>query len=700
MNFQTFLYENKIEYVEDIKIFEWLDEHLQDVKTVLSNKKVRYFNCPAAFDIEVSSFEDNGEKRACMYLWAFGFNGGVIYGRTWEQLTGLFAGIADTLGLNENRHLIVYVHNLAYEFQFIRKRFEWENVFSLRDRKPVKAITKNGIEFRCSYLLTGYNLEHLGKQLRKYKTEKAVGDLDYSKVRHSKTPITEKELFYQAQDVRVVMAYIKECIEKEQTVANIPLTKTSYVRRYCRNNCLYIKGEHHKRNRSYKQIMDTLTLTPEQYEMLKRAFAGGFTHANAFYSCKTIRGVSSFDFTSSYPAVMVAKKFPMSKPEERKIESADELQKYLSNYCCLFDVEFCGIYPRLFFDHPISVSKCFVKENVQTDNGRVVSADRIQTTITEQDFAIIRDFYEWQNIRIGKFYTMQKGYLPTPFIKSILDLYHDKTTLKGVEGKEAEYMNSKEMLNSCYGMCVTDIVRDEIIYNGEWGIEAANVEKSIERYNKSKTRFLFYPWGVWVTAHARRALFSGIKAFGDDYIYSDTDSIKARNAEAHEDYISTYNEQITKELQAACLYHNLPVEACSPETIKGIKKPLGVWDYEGKYDLFKTLGAKRYLTAKNGDLTLTISGVNKKDGANYLRSVYGELETIFAAFDDGLYFPAGKTGKNTHSYIDEETRGTVTDYRGETAEYHELSSVNLSPADYSLSIYKLYLDYLKGFRYE
>ena len=44
-----------------------------------------YYNIPCAFDIEVSSFYYNGEKRACMYIWQFGILNWVTYGRTWEE---------------------------------------------------------------------------------------------------------------------------------------------------------------------------------------------------------------------------------------------------------------------------------------------------------------------------------------------------------------------------------------------------------------------------------------------------------------------------------------------------------------------------------------------------------------------------------------------------------------------------------------
>ena len=79
--------------------------------------------------------------------------------------------------------------------------------------------------------------------------------------------------------------------------------------------------------------------------------------------------------------------------------------------------------------------------------------------------------YKWEDLIVANFRIFEKAYLPKDFVLSILTLYKDKTELKGIESKYMEYMIAKENLNSCYGMCVTDICRDEISYNKEWKAE-------------------------------------------------------------------------------------------------------------------------------------------------------------------------------------------------------------------------------------
>ena len=684
---------------------------MRDADIVSTNKKERYYNIPCAFDIETTSFfrtsGNEEEKAAIMYVWSFGLCGNVIIGRTWEQFVDMLKTLADVMDLDRELRLICYVHNLSFDFSFLHPWLDFTKVFAISSRKPVYALTTLGVEFRCSYLLSGKSLEKLGNDLRKYKVQKMVGDLDYSLIRHTETPLTEKELGYVSNDVRVVMAYIQETIEREGDITKIPLTKTGYVRRYCRNSCFYEDGKPHSKSAKrldYLQIMSRLTIEVNEYKQLKRAFQGGFVHANPFYSGKIVKDVTSFDFTSSYPAVMLSEKFPMGKAEKVGPMSPDEFKRNLKLYCCMFDVRFTNLQSKRYQDSYISISRCRNVDTPTINNGRIVAANSLVTTITEQDFTIIEAFYTWDKIEVFNFKRYKRDYLPTDFVKAIIKLYQDKTTLKGVEGKEVDYLLSKEMLNSCYGMCVTDIVREEYGYSygdHKWKEpEEPDYFTAILKYNKSKSRFLSYPWGVWVTAYARRNLFTGIIACDMDYIYSDTDSIKIINAERHKPYIEKYNQWITEKLYRAMDYHGIPHEEIEPLTIKGKKKPLGVWDFDGHYSRFKTVGAKRYLTedAETGKITLTVSGLNKQNAVEYMVRIQGPTENpgIFDWFTNGLYVPPDSTGKQTHTYIDTPREGELVDYTGKRAHYYERAGVHLGPADYSLGLSREYIDYILG----
>lgn len=683
---------------------------ITEFETIKTNKKITYYNIPCAFDIETTSLTVRQEKRAFMYEWSFSLLGYVLTGRTWEEFMNLYKLLVKKLDLSIFQRLIIYVHNLNFEFQFIRNRFEWDGVFAMKERKPIKATTVDGIEFRCSYLLSGYSLEVVGKNLLKYKVRKLKGDLDYSLIRNYKTPLTEKELSYCVNDVLVVTAYIQELIEREGDITKIPLTKTGFVRRACRNSCLY-EGNHKKNTdkfHKYRNFIKPLSLTVDEYNICRLAFQGGFTHANAMYSNQKLGKVGSFDECSAYPSVMVCEKFPMTKPFPIQIQSYKHFMTMIKQKCCMFRIEFFNLKSTFLYENYLSKSHCADIINGKFNNGRVVEAEHLSTVMTEQDFLTVRQVYKWDSMIIHEFYMFGKGYLPTDLVKTILDFFKKKTTLKDVKGKEAEYLESKEKLNSCYGMMVTDIYRDEIIYDGgtePWKKEKPNAEEEISKYNRSVKRFLYYPWGVWVTAYARRNLWRAILEFKEDYVYSDTDSVKGLNIERHKKFIEDYNVEVTKKIEEALTYHKIPLEEASPKTIEGKTKRLGIWEFEGMYEHFKTLGAKRYMIEKEKCLTvddtdynysLTVSGLNKKTAIPYLYKLY--KDNIFSAFEEELYIPPDYTGKLTHTYIDYEEVGKqieiVTDYLGNSAVCEEYSSIHLSKADYTLDITQEYLDYI------
>lgn len=681
--------------------------------TTHRHKRIEYLDFITAFDTETTSFEINGVSLGTMYCWMFGMEGSVMIGRTWEQLKEFLKYLAYVYKLNpEKRRLIVYVHNLGFDFQFFRKHFEWYDVFAREERTPMYACTKTGIEFRCSYILTNSSLATVGKNLIRCPVEKRVGDLDYSLIRTWATPLTQTEIGYCINDVLVLMALIYDRrVQERFNIAKIPLTQTGYARRECRSECLYKDSKHFK----YLELMRNLTLTEHEYRIAKLAFAGGFTHASPYRVGEVGRNLYSFDFTSSYPAVIVAEKYPMGKGVEidpQSLKSLDELNEMCIDYCCLMVLEFEEIHAMTQQDFYISESRCEAKDP-DAFNGRIAEASYLRIALTDIDWEIIKQCYRWKRVRVVSLWRYKKAYLPTPYIRTVLQLYKAKTELKGVAGEEENYARAKELLNALYGMMATQIDRAEITYTEDqtWKPEEVDLLDMLQKYNSDTRRFISYLWGCYVTAYARRNLWSAILNLGCDYWYSDTDSVKVSNYTEHQKYFDNYNVWITKRLEKACDYHQIPYEYIRPKTIKGVEKPLGVWDNEGLMPRFKTLGAKRYLyTTLNKDkreiLHITCAGVAKKPAIKYLWFKYRNLDSIFEAFEDGLRFPGSymvnghkrsATGKSTHLYCDHEFDCDLTDYLGYTAPIHELSCINLSDADYNLGISGAFFEFLKNY---
>ena len=670
---------NDIEFVPDVK------------------KKAYYANIPISFDIETTSVTtDDGDKSAFMYIWQMSFNGHAIYGRTWSSWETLLAYMVDTFCIDDSYRFAIYVHNLAYEFQFIRKFFDWDLVFARQRRKPIFARC-GSLEFRCSYMLSNASLAFVGSHLHKYKIEKLDGDLDYSLIRHSATELTPTELLYCRNDVLVVTSYIQELIEEEGDITRIPYTSTGFVRNDYRNACFAYGAE-------YKSLMKSLKIPhPDFYSQLKRAFMGGFTHASALHSNQILEKVESRDIASDYPTIMCSEKeFPMETFRYvGNIMFPKLFYNYIDNYCCIFDIEFTELKPRVLQESWLSYSKCITSEDVVRNNGRIVSASKVYTTLTNIDFEIVSDFYTWDTIKVSSMWIAMKGYLPKPIIETTLDYYERKTKLKGVEGEKVAYMKSKNRLNAGFGMMVTDIAGECFEYQGEtWFESYASLEDTVSQYNRDNQRFLYYPWGLWVTALARKRLARAILELGEDYVYADTDSVKFlvnKNYDHHVTFFEHDNLKTQVKLRDMCIYYNLPSTITAPADPSGKKHPLGEWELDASYDLFKTCGAKRYIyTIKQADgrskLSLTVSGLKKEPAIDYFISSYGTAwRAILDVFGEGLSIPPENTGKMLLTYIDDERLVEVEDYLGDTAYVGVPCGVHMEPEGFNMSIKEEYL---------
>lgn len=746
---------------------KWLEQLAPNLQTVTKRKhkeSYQIINVPAAFDIETSSWLEvggqvvprailraaiddaatdterrkaiealeNAKKRACLTCWQIGIDGVAWLGRTWDELREMWETTRDVLGLNEGRRLVVYVHNLGYEFQWLYRRPEYRpnmvDVFAVRARYPVSArLSGYGIELRDSLILSGLSLEKTGEELQTYQIGKLVGAWDYKLIRTTETPLTDDEKQYAIQDVLVVMAYIAERMDAEGGYLDkLPMTHTGYVRRDCKRRTVCQKD---KLARQYYQLrMQTMTVDDVEYEHLRATYQGGYTHANPDKVGKLLANVGSYDFTSSYPARLVADYYPMGKlvvGAHDDPDDAAEFARWLNEYCVMFRVTLINCRPKPGVRvHILSESKCEIegkrkivyggKMTEMDDNGRVYAADKVTTWVTELDFASIKECYDCDSMyyHTGTFTRYQRGRLPKELIDCVMSYYVGKTKFKGVSGKEIEYGLAKAMLNSIYGALVMAIIRlSDKCEDGHWATpeELMNDPDNapgaqLWSYNEDKYRWTTYSWGVWCTAHARRALIRGLLAAGDAAIYADTDSIKylmdvaAKNG--FYDWVERDNLATKEKMEAAMAYYGYDPDAWQPkDEVKHERHPLGYWDPEEPYELFKTLGSKRYMVkydhnvkGTNSPYQVTIAGANKQKATEWI----SEQADPFAVFAPGMEIPAESSGRNVHSYIDEEIAGTVTDHLGNSAEYHEYGAINITESEYTLSMSSSFLSMLSG----
>ena len=576
--------------------------------------------------IAKETFYDDKEVYSLCYIWQVGVNDMIFYGRYLSELKECLQELSEKADFKK----IIYVHNLSHDIMFLMNiiNFDEDNVFCRKPYKIIKAFAPEyNVEFRCSYFLTRLSLANWGKQIG---LDKAVGDLDYNLIRTPLTPLTKQELFYCERDVQVMYKGLLRYREKYGTMENIPLTQTGEVRLAYKQKI--------KNNLSLQKTLQKLNPTEEEYTILKKIFRGGDTHANYLHVNKVLKNVHSYDIASSYPFALISERYPMSpwkklsKLHKKDIDSA--------HFAYMLKVEITDL-KESHSCHYLSESKCEAVTGEVLDNGRLLKADKVVTWVTEIDLEIIEKCYNCGKIKILDAYKSRKKRLPKELVLFILELFHNKTTLDGVSGKEALYLQAKQIINSLYGMCVTDMINDVIELHQDAGIyttEKANFNDSVQPFlEKPYKNFVSYSWGVWCTAYARYNLWTAILHIGDNVVYYDTDSVKYLGN--YDTFFNEYNKAAYEKAMTLISDYNVDIKAVKPS---GKVKVLGSYEDEGNYLEFKTLGAKRYafkkLNEQGNTMTgLTVSGVSKK-AVKYL---YNNLNN----FNDGMEFPMHLSGK-------------------------------------------------------
>lgn len=583
-----------------------------------SQNKHRILNVFTAFDIETSTIWLNDDHsqydvHSFMYVWQFQLEEYTIKGRTWKEYFDWLAILQEAIGrirsdngLSDNPLLVIWVHNLAYEWTFLSGLYPFRNdeIFFRDVRKPIYCRMFDTFEYRCSYIQSNLSLAALCKQTG-VKQKLSGQTFDYNKVRFPWTPLSDFEEEYTTVDVESLVAAMKYRVSKGgDNLQTVPLTSTGYVRRECKEAL----KDHY---------LDLRELKPgeKEYRLLRKAFRGGNTHANRYYVNQIVSDVYSYDISSSYPTQQLTHKFPIrpfkwldftQKTAKRRM---DRVNLFIGmGYAVVGTYQFKHI--RLHNHREpipyISLSRCQAMgdEDIDLllDNGRVMECAYMEISLTEIDLAIVLEQYDFEEIDVIEAMVAQKDFLPESYRAVIQDYYNRKTSLKGDDSEDGQYMyvKSKNMLNAVYGMSATDPVHQEIEYlDGEYKVSSYEDFTQDELLKLLKNAAFPYQWGVYTTALARKQLQDAIRLCGDRIVYCDTDSVKTLGNIP----IQKLNDKLLKLAIQNKAY---------ADDMNGKRHYIGLFESDGHYDRFITQGAKRYAYESDGQMGITVAGVSKK----------------------------------------------------------------------------------------
>ena len=620
----------------------------------MTNLKIKFNNTTQktviSFDTESTTvFSENGvdwkpfdktkngdyynecEKISFCYCWCFGILNGdkyeTVIGRTADELKTVFENIGKT-----EKQIIIWIHNLAYDFQYLRSFFKFKNVFSKTKTQIMYAeMADYNIVFRDSLMLSGLKLEKVS-DIYNINCRKLTGNLDYNKIRTYKTELTDDELKYIKNDCEIVCRYISLELEKWKTQKRIPLTKTGKVRRDFKT---YLKQINKYSHIDWPVMISKMNDTADSYEIVQNAKAGGYVHANKKYVGKILENVYSYDKKSFYPSILISEKFPVEF--FRKIENKD-LNECLNdeNHSYIFKLCLKNLKSKVDMSF-LSLCQFQSEWNTKTDNGKIISGNGY-ITLTDADLKTVMKTYSGE-FEIYEIWMAKKDYLPFQIIHFICDLY-EKKEYYGNLRDTAEYKSDKWKyydtmrtltkidLNSVFGMMLTQNLKEimTVYENDEWH-EIYNTQQQIKRklFDDRYNTFFSQSWGIFTMSYARNILFNTI--LETDTVYSDTDCVKTTKKYD----MTKYNNEYDEKLKNMCGKYGIDINK-----IYGI----GHFVLENEYKQFKTLGAKKYVYIdEKNETKAVVSGISPDSVENVIN---GNLEK----FKDGMEFGYDSNCKN------------------------------------------------------
>ena len=710
--------------------------NIEDLKLKSEKYKGGYLSIGVAFDIETTSYYSIKHDRelATMYVWQLGINKDTIIGRTWTDFVLVLEQL-NKYAESKNGTILCLVHNLSFEFQFIKSIFDWNknkdgypDIFAKDDRTILYARWKN-IEFRDTLALTSMPLSSFKKNFG-LSIGKLKGDLDYSLLRHSKTNINKQELAYCINDVQILTEFFHKYIEETylKNKKQIPLTSTGIVR-------AEIKEEFNKMDKESKRKMlrriQNAQPSEAMYKFMRQfVFRGGYVHANTT-ACNYLweESFDSYDLKSAHPAQMLQRKFSWKYNKRNKSQFPKVLELARTN-----DYGFLGIFK--FYNiccsgfHSLESKNKIIDASLDAvyENGRLVCASWVKVGLIHTDFFNYEDLYTWDRYECTVLYQAKLEPLPDYVRKIVLKYF----TLKETLPKDSlEYMLSKRKLNSCFGMAATSLPVHELIFNEDLNeFEASAISRTYDEL----TRYLIMlpQWAIEIAAYTRRDIVKSVKACGFDSMYYDTDSNKIKNPQFYKDFFENFNKEKMEANEAMEVY----------DFDRSLFSRIGCFEKEYTGTRFKVLGAKRYLVEHNGEIQCTVAGMVKgsleeycikkqiehiqKDIPNHvlyeikdfhstnietyksalIREIYTYMyeqekhPLIWDLFNDGLELPAGESKKKTTVYYDQQFSDILTDYEGNTSEVYEGSCVAIIDIPFTMSMELEFINRIEAMRVE
>lgn len=398
----------------------------------------KYAESPEFTAFQRGREKDRTDVAAVTWAHMWCIDGHFYMARTMEQASAIFDQIA---AADPAEYKIIWVHNLKYDFAAaILNIFDDLEIFA-RTRRDVMIARSDSykIEFRCSYKLLNTSLEKAAETLG---TETQKGKLDYNALRGTNTPLTDEEIDYCRGDVVALYEIMKIYKQRYKRLERIPHTSTGIIRREVKKKCS---------PDLFKRTARSQPKTTAAFLLQTSAFFGGYVHANAAHVGDYVKNVQQVDLASAYPAAMLLCPYPSGEMWDVPPTSWEK-HKNDPSFLWIARIVFSNVTAKG-FNSFLSVSRLMnTGIDAAVDNGRLRSAPLVDVFLTSVDYQTFIENYDFDCEVCIEACVGRKAPLEDSFRRYVLELYQRKTTLKGLEGGDAdEYRRAKGDINGLYG---------------------------------------------------------------------------------------------------------------------------------------------------------------------------------------------------------------------------------------------------------
>lgn len=486
--------------------------------------------------------------------------------------------------ISKNKSSKYYFHNLAFDGSFILD-YLFKNGFKYignkKDKKD-KTFTTLISDMGMFYTIEIYfSVKANGKKVKKatlidslkiipFSVEviaKSFGlpisklELDYNKKRELGHELTNEEIDYIKNDVKIVAMALKVLFDEG-------LTKITSA-----GNALSDYKKFYKEDK-FEKLFPVLPSVIDKD--IRQSYKGGFTYLNPIYKEVDVGEGEVLDVNSLYPSVMRYELLPIGYPlpYDGKYVEDNEYPLYVQMITCSFEIKE-NMIPTI----QIKGSYFMDNEYLTSSNGDIVCL-----VLSNVDLDLFLEHYNVYDLEYVRGYKFKGSY-------GLFDKYIDKWTERKIkatkEGNKGQRALSKLMLNSLYGkFAMGKEMQCKVPYYDETDGLIHYELSDIEEVDG-----LYLPIGIFITSYARnktirtsQAIKSySIEKYGKDmYCYSDTDSV----------HTLLPIEELTK--------------FCEIDDVE-----LGKWKHESHFTKARFIRQKCYLEMIDDEIKITCAGMPK-----------------------------------------------------------------------------------------